>query len=316
MAKRSDIHFQKGVSLHDFQQQFGTEKQCRERLFRSKWPSGYRCPKCNHDQYYFIGTRSLYQCCSCRHQASLLSGTICASSKLPISTWFLALYFISQSKEGISSLKLRRFLGISQTASMRIKHKLQMVMKKADDTRQLKGLVQIDDVYWGGKRSGCKRGRGADGKSPFVAALQRNAKGHPIFIRFSRVGGFTSKEMLRWAQKHLHPASMVVSDGLACFKSFKDLGHRHFSIKTTGRYGSPDFSIFNWLNTVIGNVKNSIKGTHHGINHKHLPRYLGEFCFRFNRRFKLPVLLNSLIFHSAQTMPIPQHQLKHAEDWW
>ena len=316
MAKRSDIHFQEGVSLHDFQQQFGTEDQCRDRLFRSKWPSGYRCPKCNNDQYYFVSTRSLYQCCSCRHQASLLSETIFASSKLPLTTWFLAIYFISQSKEGISSLKLRRFLGISQTASMRIKHKLQMVMKKADDTKPLKGLVQIDDVYWGGKKSGGKRGRGAAGKSPFVAALQCNDKGHPIFIRFSRVAGFTSKEMLRWAQKHLTPESIIVSDGLACFKSFKDLGHNHFSIKTTGRYGSPGFSIFNWLNTVIGNVKNSIKGTYHGINHKHLPRYLGEFCFRFNRRFKLPVLLNSLIFYSAQTMPIPQHQLKLAEDWW
>lgn len=316
MAKRSDIHFQKGVSLHDFQQQFGTEEQCRERLFRSKWPAGYRCPKCNHDRHYFIDTRSLYQCCSCRHQTSLLSGTIFASSKLPLTIWFLAIYFISQSKEGISSLKLCHFLGISQTASMRIKHKLQMVMKKADDARPLKGLVQIDDVYWGGKKSGCKRGRGAAGKSPFVAALKRNEKGNPIFIRFSRVGGFTSKEMLRWAQKHLDPDSIVVSDGLACFKSFKDLGHNHCSIKTTGRYGSPDFSVFNWLNTVIGNVKNSITGTYHGMNHKHLPRYLGEFCFRFNRRFKLPVLLNSLIYYSAQTMPIPQHQLKLAEDWW
>ncbi len=316
MTKRSNIHFQKGVSLHDFQQQFGTEDQCRKSLFSSKWPTGYRCPKCDHTQHYFIKTRSLYQCGRCRHQTSLLSGTIFASSKLPLTVWFLAIYFISQSKEGISALKLRRFLGVSQTASMRIKHKLQMVMKKADDTKTLKGLVQIDDVYWGGKKSGCKRGRGADGKSPFVAALKCNDRGHPIFIRFSRVGGFTSKEMLRWAQKHLHPSSIVVSDGLACFKSFKDLGHYHCSVKTTGRYGSPDFSIFNWLNTIIGNVKNSIKGTHHGINHKHLPRYLGEFCFRFNRRFKLPVLLNSLIFHAAQTKPIPQHQLKLAEDWW
>ena len=189
-------------------------------------------------------------------------------------------------------------------------------MKKADDAKPLRGFVQIDDVYWGGKKSGCKRGRGAAGKTPFVAALKRNRKGHPIFIRFSRVSGFNSNEMLRWAQKHLYSESIVVSGGLACFKSFNDIGHIHCSIKTTGRYGSPGFSVFTWLNTVIGNVKNAVLGTYHGINHKHLPRYLGEFCFRFNRRFKLPLLLQSLIYYSAQTKPIPQHQLKLAEDWW
>lgn len=76
------------------------------------------------------------------------------STNLSLSLWFLAIYLISQSKEGCSSLKLRRFLGISQTAAMRIKHKLQMVMKTADDQRPLRGFVQIDDVYWGGKRTG------------------------------------------------------------------------------------------------------------------------------------------------------------------
>ena len=68
-------------------------------------------------------------------------------------------------------------------------------------------------------------------------------------------------------------------DGLPCFNSFKNIGHLHYPIKTTGKYGSPNLSVFDWLNTVIGNVKNSITGTYHGMNHKHVPRYLGEFCF-------------------------------------
>lgn len=316
MAKRSDIHFQPGVSLIEFQCQYGTELQCREHLFQLKWPKGYLCPKCGHKHYYFIASRVLYQCRSCRHQASLLAGTIFSSTKLPLTIWFLAIYFISQSKEGCSSLKLQRFLGISQTAAMRIKHKLQMVMKIADDRRPLRGFVQIDDVYWGGKHSGGKRGRGAEGKTPFVAALQRNVKGHPIFIRFSRVGGFSSSEMLRWGHKHLKASSLVISDGLACFKSLNNIGHFHFSVKTTGRYNSHDFTFFDWLNTVIGNVKNKIIGTYHGMDHNHLPRYLGEFCFRFNRRFKLDRLLNSLIYYSSKIGPIPERQLRLAEDWW
>lgn len=316
MASRSNIHFQRGVSLFDFQLQYGTENQCREHLSQLKWPKGYRCPRCNHRRYYFIGSRSLYQCRKCRHQASLLAGTIFSSTKLPLTTWFLAIYLVSQSKEGTSSLKLRRFLGISQTAAMRIKHKLQLVMKRADDSRPLRDFVQIDDVYWGGKRPGGKRGRGAEGKTPFVAALQRNTKGHPIFIRFSRVDSFSASEMLRWGNKHLKPNTILVSDGLACFKSFRHIGHFHYSVKTTGRYNSPNFTVFNWLNTIIGNVKNKVVGTYHGINHRHLSRYLAEFCFRFNRRFDLRRLLDSLIHYSTKIGPIPERQLRLAEDWW
>lgn len=211
---------------------------------------------------------------------------------------------------------MRRFLGISATAALRIKHKLQMVMKIADDARPLRGFVQVDDVYWGGKRTGDKRGRGAPGKTPFVAALERNEQGHPIFIRFSRVGNFSSAEMLRWGQKHLAHQSLVVSDGLACFKSLNHIGHFHCSVKTSGRYKDSEFTLFKWLNIVIGNVKNAIIGTYHGMDHRHLPRYLGEFCFRFNRRFKLPLLLQSLIYYSVQTGPIPERQLRLAEDWW
>lgn len=189
-------------------------------------------------------------------------------------------------------------------------------MKLADDTKTLRGYVQIDDVYWGGKRHGGKRGRGAEGKIPFVAALQRNTKSHPTFIRFSRVEGFSSSEMLRWGQKHLKPRTIVISDGLACFKSFQAIGHLYYPVITSGRYNSPDFKVFDWINTIMGNVKNTIKGTYHGLDHRHLPRYLGEFCFRFIRRFKLKRLLESRIYYSSKIGPIPERQLRIAEDWW
>lgn len=189
-------------------------------------------------------------------------------------------------------------------------------MKLADDQYPLAGFVQVDDVYWGGRRSGGKRGRGAEGKTPFIAAIQRNTKGNPLFIRFSRVGNFGSSSIERWGKKHLSPATVIVFDGLSCFQSFYNIGHFQFPVKTTGRYGEPDFHIFDWLNTVIGNVKNSIKATYHGLNHKHLPRYLGELCYRFNRCADLQNLLKALLFHSAQIGPIPKHQLRLAEDWW
>ena len=91
-------------------------------------------------------------CKTCEAHGSLISGTIFESSKLPLTTWFLAIYFITQSKDGISALHLRRLLGVSVNAAFRMKQKIQHVMKSADDRVLLGNLVELDDVYWGGKK--------------------------------------------------------------------------------------------------------------------------------------------------------------------
>ena len=151
MAKHR-IQRQKGLSLHRFLELFGTEENCRAKLFKIRWPDGFTCPRCSCTHFYTVATRNLYQCTNCKHQTSLISGTIFESSKLPLTTWFLAIYFITQSKDGVSGLHLRRLLGISVNAAFRMKQKIQHVMKSADDRLLLENLVELDDVYWGGKK--------------------------------------------------------------------------------------------------------------------------------------------------------------------
>ena len=151
MAKNK-VQFQKGLSLQDFLKSYGTEEDCRIRLFKMRWPSGFTCPQCGCNRYYTVTTRNLYQCTMCKHQSSVISGTIFESSKLPLTIWFLAIYFITQSKDGLSGLHLRRLLGISVNAAFRMKQKIQHVMKNADDSLRLANLVELDDVYWGGKK--------------------------------------------------------------------------------------------------------------------------------------------------------------------
>lgn len=180
---KNQVQFQKDLSLSIFLDTYGTDEKCQRKLFQARWPQGYRCPRCGHKHCYTLISRLLYQFSKCRHQCSLTSGTLFACSKLPLASWFLAIFFVTQSKEGMSALSLRRWLGISVNAAMRVKHKLQHVMKSADDSRVLEGLIELDDVYFGGKRKGGKRGRGAPGKTPFLAALSRNEKGHPIYMR-------------------------------------------------------------------------------------------------------------------------------------
>jgi hypothetical protein len=245
----------------------------------------------------------------------LISGTIFEYTKLPLATWFLGMYFLTQPKNGISALELKRQLGVGYNSAWRMKHKLLQVMKERDDSQPLVGNVQLDDAYWGGERRGGKRGRGAPGKAPFVAAVQTNEAGHPIAMRLSKVKSFSKEEIARWAQRHLHAASVVVSDGLGCFGGVEDAGCRHEAIVTGGGPASVTLEQFTWVNTMIGNVKKSIHGSYHAISETHLPRYLAEFCYRFNRRFRLEDMIPRLGYAAVRTPPMPERLLRVAEAW-
>ncbi len=187
---------------------------------------------------------------------------------------------------------------------------------QADDLVSLPGIIQLDDAYWGGKKHDGKRGRGASGKTPFLAALSTNIEGHPIYMRLSRVKSFTTEEVSRWSLKHLHHQSIVVSDGYRCFNGVANAGFLHESIITGGGHKSMEIKAFTWVNIMLGNVKRSLHGTYHSMSQKHLPRYLAEFCYRFNRRFRMGEMVTSLAHAAINSVPIPQRQLKLAEDWW
>ena len=169
---------------------------------------GYRCPECGHDRYCQLKSRPLYQCNRCHHQASLTAGTRFSASKLPLRIWFLAIYLLTQERNGISALELSRQLGVSYNAAWRVKHKLMQAMKEFDDRTPLEDFIQLEAPYWGGVQKGT-RGRGAKGKRPFVAAVSMNEKGHPIKMRLSAVDGFKTNELSAWAKAHLRCINLV-----------------------------------------------------------------------------------------------------------
>ncbi len=148
-----------------------------------------------------------------------------------------------------------------------------------------------------------------------MAAVETNEEGHAIAMRLTKVKGFQSEEIANWAGKHLQSCSYVVSDGLRCFNAIEDAGCVHEAIVTGGGPASVTLDAFTWVNTMIGNVKNSIHGSYHAISDKHLPRYLAEFCYRFNRRFKLEDMIPRLGYVAVRTPPMPDRLLKIAEAW-
>ena len=310
---KNKIQFQVGYSLIQLFQDYGTENQCYEALFKLRWPTGYYCSECGCHQYCFLKARKLYQCNRCHHQTSLISGTIFEQTKVPLTRWFLAIHLITQSKTGLAALALKREIGVSYNTAWSMKHKIMQVMKERDDNKALSGTVQLDDVYWGGERHDGKRGRGSTNKVPFVAAVSLNEEGRPIAMNMNVVKGFRLTEISRWAKHHLQPDSTVISDGLACFSAVRDAGCSHISIVTGGGHQSVTKKEFAWVNTMIGNVKNSITGTYHAINPKHLPRYLAEFCYRHNRRFELEDMILRFTYVAVRTAPMPSRLLRLAE---
>jgi hypothetical protein len=172
------------------------------------------------------------------------------------------------------------------------------------DSQPLSGNVQLDDAYSGGERRGGKRGRGASGKTPFVATVQTTNEGRPIVMRWSKITVFRKTEIAAWAQRHLHASNLVVSDSPRA-------PHRHRdgwmqageAIVTGGGPASVENEPFTRVNTLIGNVKNSIPGTCDGISGQHMPRHLAEFCYRFNRRFELLIMIPRIGYTSRLVTP-------------
>jgi len=312
---KNKVQFQKGYSLPQFLKEYGTEKQCRKALFKWRWPQGYHCPECGNERYCQLKARRVFQCNRCHHQHTLTGGTIFASTKLPLTTWFIAIHLLTQAKTGLSALALHRQLGVSYNTAWSIKHKLMHVMKERDDSKPLSGIIQLDDVYWGGEYRGGKRGRGSPNKTPFVTAVSVDTQGHPIAMNMSVVSGFCKQAITQWAKRHVTPGSHIVSDGLACFSAVKQAGCDHTAIVTGGGPDCVTIESFTWVNTTIGNVKRSMNGAYHAINAKHLPRYLAEFCYRFNRRFKLEDMLPRFGYVAVRTPPMPNRLLKLAEDY-
>jgi len=306
---QNNVQFQKGMSLTEFMDAYGSEDQCFDALFAWRWPDGFYCPGCGSQSCCQLSGRKLMQCNKCHKQTSITAGTIFSATKLPLKTWFLGIYFVTQDKKGVSSLELMRKLGISYKAAWRMKHKVMQVMQERDENKPLFGFVEIDDAYLGGVRSG-KRGRGAENKTPFVAAVQTTDQSQPEAIKLSVVQSFSTEEIKAWAEKALSPGSTVISDGLPCFNAVSSAQCEHDRIVCGGGKASVEEPEFYWVNTLLGNLKSAIRGTYHSIKPKYVQRYLAEFEYRFNRRFNLRTILPRLSYVALRTPPMPEWMLR------
>lgn len=312
--KMNRVQFQRGLSLSEFMEQYGTEAKCEAALVEQRWPSGFVCPRCHDDRHscFDRGGQRLWQCHRCRYQVSGTAGTIFENTKLPLTKWFLAMFFITQSKNNISALSLKRHLGVSYDTAWLLKHKLMAVMGEAEAGRELDIRVEIDDAYLGGARAG-KAGRGSENKVPFVAAVETTEDGRPRYVRFDPMP-FTHERIDAWANRVLAPTTHALSDALPSFSVLAASVKRHEAIVVGSGKQAAQHPKFRWVNTLISNFKTALSGTYHAFNFaKYAKRYFAEYAYRFNRRFDLRAIVSSLIHDCAWMWPHNERMIRLAE---
>ena len=209
---QNPIQVQPGMSPDDVFARYGTEARCAAALEAARWPQGFVGPHCGaktHSRRHVDG-RAERQCARCRVQTALTCGTLFERSKLPLTTWFQALYLVTQNKNNLSALSLNRHLGVCWRTAWRLTHKRLEAMAERASGRLLTGVVGADDAVGGGKR-----GRGAEGKAVFIAAVDVDDDGHPRHVRFDVLPDLKGDTLRAWVRKALDPDTHRVTDALA-----------------------------------------------------------------------------------------------------
>ena len=266
--------------MAEFDRRFTTEVACRQYLLALRWPNGFRCPRCSFRKSW-LTRRGLLHCQECDHETSVTSGTIFHGTRRPLRLWFQVMWWVTGQKNGASALGLQRILGIRsyQTAWAWL-HKLRRAMVRPGRDR-LSGRVEVDETFVGGVEKG--GGRRHIGKKALVA-IAAEMRGSAIGrIRLKRILDSSAKSLECFVQEAVEPGSTVVTDGLPSYLGLGKVGYKH---SQEVQEGSANASrSLPRVHQVASLLKRWLLGTHQGrVERTHLPYYLDEFVFRFNRR--------------------------------
>ena len=193
-----------------------------------------------------------------------------------------------------------------------MKHKIMAVMARREADTPLSGRVEMDDAYLGGARAGGKRGRGAPGKTPFVAAVSTSPEGRPRKVKLVPLKGFRKREIARGAKRWLAPGSEVLTDGLRCWNALDGVVGSHRAIRTGSGRQAARMAPFKWVNTTLGNIKSAITGTYRKLGPDHAQRYLASF--RLAIQPALPAQHHDPALRS-QRRTNPTHPIPSAHRW-
>jgi len=263
------------------------EIKCRELLEQVRWNGEPCCPKCGGLKPYKITSKptskykvrdGLYKCRECRKPFTVTVGTVFEDGHIKLGTWFMAFALLSSSKKGMSAHQLHRMLGITYKTSWYMCHRIRFAMQK-EEFAKFTGVVEIDEVYIGGKKKGW-RSRQPAPKMPVISLVERGGD-----VRSFPVENATAKAVRALIHEHTQKDVKIITDGSSIYDHLDKQGYKDHEIINHAAYEYVRGHVY--TNTVEGYfslLKRGIVGVYHHVSYAHLMRYLSEFDFRYSNR--------------------------------
>lgn len=297
------------VNLVQLCEQYQSEDKCRAYLEELRWPDGVVCPRCEGTTISRIRKRNQFDCDSCRYQFSVTAGTLFHDSHLKLFKWFLAIYLMVESKKSISAKQLQRMLKVSYKTAWYLQHRIRDAMGD-DDQPLLRGIIEVDETYIGGKRRdvGNPGGRKLGDKAMVVGAVQRDGE---VRLKLTDAGP-TRKTLESFVRDHVDPdrADAIFTDQWSGYRHLGKSYRRHATVNHSDReYVRGDVST-NTVESVWSLFKRRIVGSYHKVSVKHLPAYIDEVEWRFNGRHN-PWLFRDTLLVLLHGDALPYKRLVH-----
>jgi transposase-like protein len=295
-------------SILEFQRQFPDESACAAWLSAERWPEGFRCPCCGHDQSWMLATKAwTRECTKCHRQTSVTAGTVMHGSKLPLTVWFWAAYLMATHSNGLSARQMGRQLGLgSYKSAWLLCAKLRRAM--VNPARALlSGTVEIDEtqishrtkddpVAGGG-------GRSPHGKMQIIAAVEVVAQA-PGRLRLGVIKDASAASLHPFIKANVIPGAILKTDGWSAYPGVAGFSHQPHVVGTMAAH-----IVLPWVHRVFSNLKTWALGVYHGLRRKHLQAYLDEFVFRFNRRRSPHAAFRAILNIATVIPPVTYNRL-------
>ncbi len=283
------------MTLPDVNEMFSTDARCRELLERLRWPEGVTCPRCKDTRVSRLKEYARYECVGCEYQFTATSGTIFHDSHLPLPIWFVAVLLLCEAKKGMSAMQLKRTLWGTDRGSYKtawyLCHRIRAAMNEANKP-MLDGTVEMDETYVGGKQRGLDQHWRKNRKKQVVVGIRQRGGD----VRFFHAEDAKSGTLAKYIQENISTdVDVIVTDELPAYR--KAVGkHKHETVNHSAKeYVRAGTDIHtNTVESAFSLLKRGIIGSWHKISAKHLPAYLSEMEFRFNRRNRSDLFIDTL----------------------
>ncbi|MGF1631321.1 MAG: IS1595 family transposase [Kiloniellaceae bacterium] len=277
MAKKNES---KLITVQEFFRRFPDDDTCLDHLVMVRYGETADCPKCGkHGKFHRLRKEPAYSCQWCGHHIHPMKDTPFERTRTPLQKWFYAIYLFTTSRHGVPAKELQRQLGVTYKTAWRMGHEIRKYMGAVDGDDPLDGHVEVNETMLGGRRKGGKRGRGAPGKTTVMGMLQR---GDSVMTRV--VENVRRVTLEHHILENIRHGAQISTDELASYSKLSRFGYKHRSVNHSADQWVDGETHTNAIKGFWSQIKRSVRGTHIHVSRKHLPKYLGEFEFRYNMR--------------------------------